>query len=301
MIITSSLPTKTLSTTEIYQLCDCPVEFQTEKLGIKSRHILDETEKAFDLAVNACKKLFNTHTVHREDIDCLLYVTQTPEKQIPQNSSLLQHALELPASLFALDISLGCSGYVYGLSVAKSLMQTFSFKNTLLVTCDCYSKIIDKNDKNTMAIFGDAATVTYLNNPNTIGIADFGTNGKNAQAIMLDENKILRMNGRAVFEFALKTVKKSVFECLKKNNLSLNEIDYFVFHQANKFMLENIALTLSIPKEKLIIDLENYANTISSSIPLALENLLPQLKEPKKILASGFGVGLSWATTILYL
>lgn len=301
MIITSSLPTKTLSTTEIYQLCDCPVEFQTEKLGIKSRHILDETEKAFDLAVNACKKLFNTHTVHREDIDCLLYVTQTPEKQIPQNSSLLQHALELPASLFALDISLGCSGYVYGLSVAKSLMQTFSFKNTLLVTCDCYSKVMDKTDKNTMAIFGDAAAVTYLDNPNTIGIADFGTNGKNAQAIMLDENKILRMNGRAVFEFALKTVKKSVLECLGKNNLSLNEIDYFIFHQANKFMLENIALTLSIPEEKLIIDLENYANTVSSSIPLALENLLPQLKEPKKILASGFGVGLSWATTILYL
>lgn len=301
MIITSSLPTKILSAQDIYELCDCPLAFQTDKLGIQSRHILNENESGLDLAINACNKLFNNFSLNKEAIDCLLYVTQTPDRQIPQNSSLLQNALDIPTSVFALDISLGCSGYVYGLSVAKSLMQTFNFKNTLLVTCDCYSKIIDQKDKNTMAIFGDAATVTYLDNPDSIGIADCGTDGKKAQAIMLDENKILRMNGRAVFDFALKTVKKSVLECLKKNNLSLEEIDYFVFHQANKFMLENIAITLSLPHEKLVIDLENYANTISSSIPLALENLLPRLKEPKKILVSGFGVGLSWATTILYL
>lgn len=301
MIITSSLPTKILSVQDIQQLCDCPLEFQTEKLGIVSRHILGDDESGLGLAINACNKLFQNYSIQKENIDCLLYVTQTPEKQIPQNSSLLQNALEIPTSVFALDISLGCSGYVYALSVAKSLMQTFNFKNVLLVTCDCYSKCIDKTDKNTMAIFGDAAAVTYLDHPDIIGEIDFGTDGKKAQAIMLDENKILRMNGRAVFDFAIKTVKKSVFECLKKNNLTLEEIDYFVFHQASKFMLENIALTLSIPKEKLVIDLENYANTISSSIPLALENLLPQLEKPKKILVSGFGVGLSWATTILYL
>lgn len=301
MIIASCLPSKIVSAEEIYQLCGCPLEFQTEKLGICSRHILADDEKAFDLAVHACEKLFSSHPIPKEDIDCLLYITQTPEKQIPQNSSLLQHALELPTNIFALDISLGCSGYVYGLSAAKSLMQTLNFKNVLLVTCDCYSKIIDKADKNTMAIFGDAAAVTYLDNPDSIGLPDVGTNGKNAQAIMLDEDKILRMNGRAVFDFALKTVKKSVLACLEKNNCTLDEIDYFVFHQANKFILEHIALSLCLPKEKLILDLENYANTISSSIPLALEHLLSEIKEPKKILVSGFGVGLSWATTILYV
>ena len=299
MIITSAFPQQILTSSDIYALCNCPLEFQEQKLGIQARHILNCNESAFDLAVQACEKIFLQYKINKESIDCLLYVTQTPEKHIPQNSSLLQQALQLPVSIFAYDIGLGCSGYVYALSTAKALMKEYGFKNSLIVCCDCYSKHIDKTDKNTMAIFGDAATATYIDDPNMIGIGDFGTDGNRAQAIMLDNRNTLTMNGRAVFDFALKTVKKSVLVCLEKNSLDISEIDYFVFHQANKFMLENIGLSLSIPKEKLVIDLKNYANTVSSSIPLALENLLPTLKEEKKILACGFGVGLSWATTIL--
>lgn len=299
MIIASSLPSKELSAEEVCALCECPVAFQKEKLGIFSRHFLSENEKAIDLAADACRKLFEKYGIDRADIDCLLYVTQTPEKQIPQNSSLLQDMLGLPVRIFAMDIGLGCSGYVYALTAAKALMQSMPIKNVLLVTCDCYSKIIDKSDKNTMAIFGDAAAATLITSPEQIGTADFGTDGSKSSAIELDERSILHMNGRAVFEFALKTVKKSVLNCLDNNSLSLEDVDYFVFHQANKFMIQNIALSLSIPEEKVVYDLEHYGNTVSSSIPLALEKILPRAKG-KKILVCGFGVGLSWASTILY-
>lgn len=301
MIIASSTPKTQISAEEVFALCGCPIEFQKDKLGISSRYFLKDDEKAIDLAMEACEKLFAEHSVDRQSVDCLLYVTQTPEKQIPQNSSLLQDKLKLSTTLFGFDISLGCSGFVYALSTAAALRDIYSFQNILIVTCDCYSKVIDKKDKNTMALFGDAAAAILVTMQDKIGKIDYGTDGSHAHSIMMDEQNILRMNGRLVFDFAMKTVKKSVQSCLLKNNVNLEDIDYFVFHQANKFIVQQLSKQLSIPEDKVVYNLESYGNTVSSSIPLALETVLAKKEQNKKILVCGFGVGLSWAANIIYI
>ncbi len=296
----SALPKKTVYAKDIYQQCDSDIEFQKEKLGIVERRILQENENAIDLALEACNNLFEKENISRSSIDLLIYVTQNPEMLLPQNSSQLQHNLGLSTSTCAFDVNLGCSGYVYALSIAKALMLSENLKNALIVTCDCYSKIIDKANKDTASIFGDAATATWLTNPNIIGNSSFYTNGDGAKHLCKKNDEFLYMNGRAIFNFMMTEVKPALEDCLNKNKLSFGEIDFFVFHQASQFLLETLTTRLGLDKDKVPICLKYTANTVSSTIPLVLEKLSAKQKiENKTLLLSGFGVGLSSATTVL--
>lgn len=298
--ICTAIPSKRITPQDVFATCGADILFQEEKLGIKERYILEENETGLGLAQNALSELLQDNAIEKGKIEFLIYVTQTPENTLPQNSSLLQSMLDLPSTVCAFDISLGCSGYVYALSLARALMKSEGFQQGIIITCDCYSKIINPNDRATASIFGDAATATYLDNDVFIGYTDYGTDGSQGMKLCKTRNTSLFMDGRAIFNFMMTRVEPSIEKCLAKNQIERKNIDFYIFHQASKFLLETLITKLNLDSTKTPILLEKYGNTVSSSIPIALEHLLSQNTLQGKIfLLSAFGVGLSWATTIL--
>jgi 3-oxoacyl-[acyl-carrier-protein] synthase-3 len=290
-------------------------EFIERKLGIKERRRASPEESCHSLAHEAVKKLLETHRIAPDAIDFLIMVTQNPDYKLPNVASLLQASLKLRNNLAALDINLGCSGFVYALAVAKGLEATCPFSLGLIVTCDPYSKVISTDDRITAPLFGDAAAAVLLEScpGEGIGAFDFGTDGTNAEALIVrtggsrypqpgssPRDNYLFMDGRAIYNFMMKRVPLSIKECLKLNQLSMDDIDFFVFHQASKYMLDSLRTRINIPAEKTVYELEFCGNTISSSIPIALKKLSSSyLGTGKRILLSGFGVGLSWASVVI--
>jgi 3-oxoacyl-[acyl-carrier-protein] synthase-3 len=295
------------------------------KTGINNRHIAAEEETAVDMAVKAAEKLFSEHDIDKEDIDFLILCTQSPDYFLPTSACIIQEKLGLKTSVGAFDINLGCSGFVYGLGIAKGLIATGQAKNILFITSETYSKFIHPKDKSNKTIFGDAAAATLISTNGFAEIRNFeyGTDGKGAQnlivkngglrnykkqsEVIIDEynnfisDDHLFMNGSEIFLFTLSAVPQLIRNTLIKNGLLNENIDLFVFHQANKYMLETLRKKLKIEEEKFYLFLENCGNTVSSTIPIALyhaqkDNLLTA---NKNVLLAGFGVGYSWAGTIL--
>lgn len=299
-------------------------DFIISKIGVKSRRFLTEKEKPIDLAIEACEKLLAAVDAPKRDaIGLVVLVTQNPDYRIPHSSALLQQALGLPVSTAAFDIGLGCSGYVYALSTTRGMMQAEGIDNALLVTCDPYSRIMDRSDRDTVALFGDAATATWLSSKKggVVGRTDFGTDGAGAENLIIraggaarplsafyssqgdrvaDRDFRLAMNGRGIFNFMMERIPSSVERALLLNNVEAEEIDLFVFHQGSRFLLEQLANRIGIPKQKVPSNIALHGNTVSSSIPLLLSELdqAGDLRG-KKVLVSGFGVGLSWATSVI--
>ena len=297
------------------------------KTGIRSRHIAEVDETAVDLGTKAANKLLDSGMVNREDIDFIILVTQTPDYILPNSACIIQDNLGLPRSVGAIDINLGCSGFVYGLAVAKGLIDSGVAGNILLITADTYSKHINKHDKSTRTIFGDGAAATLVGNGGIkIGGFDFGTDGSGKDMLKIpaggaklrttpktgievetDGNirsgNNLYMDGAGIFEFTIREVPQSVNRLISKEQIKFDDIDMFVFHQANAYMLNFLKKTMKIDDSKLYIDMEDTGNTVSSSIPIALKRAIDKklLSGKKRIVISGFGVGLSWGTTILYM
>jgi 3-oxoacyl-[acyl-carrier-protein] synthase III len=269
------------------------------KIGVKQVARKDSHEETSDLALSAVQKLFNTTTIRPEEIECLILITQNPDGYgLPHTSAILHHKAGLPPTCAAFDISLGCSGFVYGLSVISAFMEANGMTRGLLVTADPYSKIVDDSDRNTTMLFGDGATATLITDEPiwSIGKMDFGTQGDLQNALEVTPERILFMNGRAVFNFCAQGVPKSIQRTLDKNNLSLDEIDLLALHQGSKFIVDTIGRRLGVA-EKTPFLAADYGNTVSSSIPIILADNVP--KTAKSVLISGFGVGLSCATTVL--
>jgi 3-oxoacyl-[acyl-carrier-protein] synthase III len=273
--------------------------FIEEKIGVKRVSVKAVNEDTSDLCVKAWKALLAKQIVNTENIECLVVVTQNPDSNIPHVSAKVHGGLELPESCACFDISLGCSGFVHGLSVVESFMERNGFKKGLLFTADPYSKIINPEDKNTSMLFGDGAAVTLLGN-DPVWISkkyNFGTIGKlNHELICTDTE--LRMNGRAIFDFAARYIPRDIYSLLEKIQMPLEKIDVFLFHQGSKYILNTITKRLKIDKQKVPFMVADYGNTVSSSIPIMLENYL-QKDDVKNIVISGFGVGLAWASTVL--
>lgn len=293
--------------------------------GIKFRHMVKETGLcASDLCYTAAEKLIAELNWAKEEIDCLIFVSQTPDYILPATACTLQHRLGLSTDCFALDISLGCSGWVYGLSTISSLLSHGNMKKGLLLVGDTTTVTKSPRDKSTYPLFGDAGTATALMfKEGAEGIKfHFGTDGKSAEAIMIPdggfrnfyneksleyseiEPGIFRnrlqslLDGPSVFTFGITKGPKSVNKLIESFQLSQDDIDYFVFHQANLFMNEKIRTKLKIEPDKVPYSLYNYGNTSSSSIPLTIvSQISDQLNGVKKrIVACAFGVGLSWAS-----
>jgi len=274
--------------------------FIQNKIGVErvTRKLINEDTS--DLCVHAFNTLVGKNGVNINDIDCIIVCTQNPDKNgIPHTSSIVHKKLNGKDECACFDISLGCSGYVYSFSIIKSFMEANGMKKGLLFTADPYSKIINEEDKNTSLLFGDAATVTLLTNEESNWFPmkfKFSTRGKDGDALHNNEGS-LEMDGRAVFNFSAKSVPLQVSSLLNEVGLRLEDINLFIFHQGSRYIVETLARRIKIDKEKLAFGMDKYGNTVSSSIPIILEKEIN--KSLGKILLSGFGVGLSWASCII--
>lgn len=286
------------------------------KVGVRQRYTASQEETVLELAVEASNKILKD--IDKNKIDFILFCTQSPDYHLPTTACILQDRLGLRKEIGALDFNLGCSGFVYGLGVAKGLISAGIAKTILLVTSETYTKYLRADDKSNKTIFGDGAAATLIEKDDTKQGFQFelGTDGSGYSHLIVKNgggrNSIseedmmgncLYMNGPKIFTFTIEKIPIIVDEVLKKNNLKKEDIDYFVFHQANKHILNRQREMLDIPEEKFYINLENTGNTVSSTIPIALKDLIDanKIKKGQKIMLVGFGVGLSWGATIIEL
>lgn len=297
--IASFIPNVKISNYDLKDKYEIDDNFIEKKIGIKKVAFKDKEDDTSDLCVKAFHSLTRKLSINPDGIECLVLVSQNPDFSLPHTSALVHGKLNLSDHCACFDISLGCSGFVYGLSIIESFMKSNQLKKGLLFTSDPYSKIISKEDKNTAMLFGDAATVSLISNiPKLIsGIFNFGTIGKSYKELICN-NGILAMNGRAIFNFAAKYVPVDIKHLLKINDLSFDDIDSYVFHQGSKYIIDTITKRLKIDPAKVPFDATFYGNTVSSSIPIVLEKVFLE-KQVRTIVISGFGVGLSWASTVL--
>jgi len=271
--------------------------FINNKLGVRSIAIREEDCETSDLCIAALRTLTSNSSLNLGDVDCVVVVTQNPDGfGLPHTSSIVHRKLGLSSSCLTFDIGLGCSGYIAALAIVSSTMQNHGLSNGLLFTADPYSKVIDKSDRNTSLLFGDGASVTVLSEDLVweIGKADFVCTGNNA--LELQEGRTLRMNGRAVFDFCATKVPDSIRRTAKLNGIDLSEVDRFILHQGSKFIVDTIAAKLKV-EGRAPFDAQEYGNTVSSSVPIALVRAI--MPEDRNIVISGFGVGLNVATTVL--
>ena len=275
--------------------------FLRSKTGMLNLAVKDDEEDTSDLCMSAFSDLQSKVSFEMAEIDCLVVCTQNPDGHgLPHTSAIVHGKLGLPTSCAVFDISLGCSGFVYGLSVIQGFMLANGFQKGLLFTADPYSKIVDDKDKNTSLLFGDAATVSLISDTPRwkTGKFLFGSQGAENEAIKVQsESGKLDMNGRGVFSFTATVVPNHIRDMLKMNDLIVEDIDLFALHQGSRFIVDTLQKRLGLEAAKVPFVAENYGNTVSSSIPLILSALSGH---ERKIVISAFGVGLSWASTVLF-
>ena len=300
-----------------------------EKTGVAVRHVSARDECASDLAVAAANKLFESGVCASEEIDFLVLVTQMPDYFMPTTACLVQNRLGLRTTCGAIDINLGCSGFIYGLAIAKSLVEAAVASTVLLITSDTYTKWINPKDRSTRTLFGDGAAATLVSGVESesdlIGPFVLGSDGRGVKDIVVpaggfrrpvtpetsipreDETGSWRseenlfMNGGEVLAFTIRTVPPVIDELLRKSGLTLDDVELVIPHQANKFMLERLRAKLKVPSEKYWIDMKESGNTVSATIPIAIESARNQgrLKSGDRALVAGFGVGYSWGAAMI--
>jgi 3-oxoacyl-[acyl-carrier-protein] synthase-3 len=326
-IIDYYLPQQIVTNEELIQ--DFPewsVDKIAAKVGVNKRHIASDNETATDLAIAAAEKLLN-QGVNKESIDYLLFCTQSPDYFLPASACVIQDRLGLSKNAGALDFNQGCSGFIYGLSLAKGLIVAGIATNVLLLTAETYNKRLHPKDKGNRTIFGDAASATLISTEGFAEIGEFclGTDGSGAENLIVktggarypgksgivefDENNnpvssdYIFMNGSEIFSFTLTAVPPLVKDIIEKNKIEKEDIDVFIFHQANKYMLDFLRKKLKIDEDRFYTYLSEVGNTVSSTIPIAIYEALKDgsLKDKMNVLLAGFGVGYSWGGCVLNL
>ena len=275
-----------------------------DKTGIHSRHTLGVNETEKSLVIEASKKLFER--VNPDDIDGIIHVSQSPFSRLPTSACLIQDILNLPKNMMAFDLIQGCSGFVYGLSVASAMIYQQGLKKVLIICADTYTNYIPKNDRTNRPIFSDGAAAAILESSGdgSIGPFSFFTDGSGGDLLALKENngkEQLFMDGKKVFKFSLREVPKAFNELLIKANLKQEDIDLFIFHQASAVILRQLKSKLNIPDEKWFQNIKDMGNTVSATIPIAIKQAKDngQFKPKMNVMLMGFGVGLSVAGCIV--
>lgn len=295
--------------------------------GIRYRHIAPRNMTASALALQAARRLLDDMNVSPQEIGVLLFVSQSRDYYLPQTAALLHRDLGLAPDAFAADVSLGCSGYVYGLSLISALLEKTSAQYALLLVADISTRTTPYTDKTTFPLFGDAAAATLLKkNPDASPMMfSYGSDGHNYDAIIIRHGMFrhgvsprsfrmkrvahgiyrhklhLELDGARIMHFSITTVADSIKQFLQYSQSEPQHIDYFIFHQANKIIVETLARVLRIPMQKVPVNYNRYGNTSVASIPLCLVTELAEaLSNGKKtLLLSGFGVGLSWGNALV--
>ncbi len=270
--------------------------------GIKKRYISNNKENIISLSIKSAKKLLKKFP--KSKVDFLIVITQTSDYKLPSTSCILQSKLNLRENIKAFDINMGCSGFIYGLNIASNLIKNKEAKNGLIICTDVYTKFIKTDNSACRPIFSDASSSILISadRKNYIGPFEFGTDGRGALDLSLPENsRNIYMNGSRVALFSIKRVPECIKKLLKKMNKNINSIDKFIFHQASKYVLNKIYKVMNIEKKKIFENYQNYGNTVSASIPIALKMASKKkfLKDNDKIILSGFGVGLSWGSVFV--
>lgn len=317
------LPEAVLSNEDLEaQFPEWSVDKIASKTGIHQRHISGPDEFSSDLATAAGRALFASKGIDPASIEYLIVCTQSPDYFLPSTACIVQERLDLPTTAGATDITLGCSGYIYALGLAKGLIESGQVSNVLIITADTYTKFINPLDKSVRTIFGDGAAATLVTDDGDAESLDgitYGTNGAGAKSLIVPHGGLrageglqpksdvaarsldasgydLYMDGPDIFNFTLEVVPPSVEAILGKAGLTGDDIDLYVFHQANAFMLDHLRKKLGVPTEKFFVALADFGNTVSSTIPIALTEAERQgaLTPGMRVMLLGFGVGLSW-------
>jgi len=298
-----------------------------DKIGIFERRFVDEYTTSSDLCFAAAEKLIHDNQIARDEIDLLIFISQTPDYRMPATSLLLQHRLGLSSSCIAFDISLGCSGFIYGLSVVYSMMQGKQLRKALILDGETRSKVYSAKDRNTAFIFGDAGIAALIENDEKFGDSFFSMNSDGSREHLIkikgggyrypssaatleekvvDEYGNIRndeqayMNGGDVFNFVIREIPNDLNQTLTFSGKTKEDIDFFVFHQANNFINSFLAKKLKLPLEKIPATISKFGNTSSVSVPLTIvSELQNELTENKTLLLSAFGVGMTWATAVI--
>lgn len=298
----------------------------TERSGVQSRPIAPDGWTALDLSYEAVRRLAQANPDALSRVDALIYCTQTPDYLLPSNSNLLHGLLNLPSQVMAFDINHACSGYPYAIGIAKSLILSGMANQVLVVTADTYSRLIHPLDRSVRPLFGDAASASIISASDHLIIEDqsFGTAGKlasrfivenggmrhtqkNVNEVHLESDQRVRspdhiqMDGMGVLSFFNKVVPTSIQDILVLNKLCIEDVSYFVLHQASQLALDSLRKSLGVPSEKVIIDMSDTGNLVSSSIPVVLKRSMGRglFKKGDRIILGGFGVGLSWGTVLV--
>ena len=318
------LPDKVITNEQLVnEFPEWSVDKIAKKVGISERHIAADNETAGDLALKASQKLIQEYKIDKDSIDFVLLCTQSPDFFLPSTSCIIQNKLGLSTKCGAFDFNLGCSGYEYGLAVAKGLIFSGVAMNVLLLTAETYNKHIHPKDKGNRTIFGDGASASLISTEGFAGIGEFvlGTDGSGYDKlihrtgamrqfmpmndVIFDESNNphssdhLFMDGKAIFDFTSNVVPPMIEETLSKSNLKMQDVDLFVFHQANRYMINYLRKLMDIDKDKFYVFMEKVGNTVSSTIPIALVEAKKEGKLHGNIVLAGFGVGLSYGATVL--
>ena len=320
--MSACVPRQVVSNKDLgYLIAEEEIEKTIENIGVVERRVVDDDVCASDLCYKAAEKLLEDNSIDPASIDVLLFMSQTSDYRIPATAPLLQHRLGLSTDTLCMDLSLGCSGYIFALSAAFAYASMKGVHRVLLLDGETFSKIVNRRDKVDWPLYGDGATATLVEKgdfaPSTFILKSDGS-GRDA-VIIRDgmRNKITAesciereeedgnirnglevfMDGMAVFNFAMKRVPKSIKEILEESGCTFEDVDWLVFHQANKFMTDFFTRKLKFDPAKVPYCIQKYGNTSSTSVPLTIvSELHDKLRDGHRVIISGFGAGLSWAT-----
>ncbi len=304
--IGKSVPKRILKNTDFDEKLGTSDEWIKSHTGIEERRIAEKEEKTSDFAAKACKNALQKANINAEEIDILICATVTGDYiGFPSTGCVVQKKIGAKNAC-AFDVSAACSGFIYGIETATALLERNKQKYALVVGSEILSKNLDWNDKSTCVLFGDGAGAVLIERVESekirgIKSSILGANGEGAEYLYINEKGFLTMNGRAVYNFAVDKIASLITEIIKKENISINEVDYIICHQANERIIQAAAKRLNLGMEKFILNLKDYGNTSAASIPITLHDMQEkeQLQKGNKIIFAGFGAGLTWGASYI--
>ena len=299
----SYLPEKILTNYDLAKIVDTSHDWIFERTGIEQRHIASENESSVDMAYKASLKAMSMAQLSPGDIDMIIVATATPERKFPSTAVLLQDNLKIEQG-FAFDINAACTGFVYALDIADKYIQSKVARNILVVGSEKMSSLLDWKDRNTCVLFGDGAGAVILSESSKPGIlsTNIGSNGSYKDLLTVNiDPEFIEMKGNDVFKIAVKTMGKLAVSTLEKNNMTIDQIDWLIPHQANSRIINAIAKKISLPNEKVILTVNKHGNTSAASIPLAFDDAYHNgyLKEGNLVMLEAFGAGFTWGSVLL--